>query len=270
MKNIFILTALFAFAILANASSQSLNCERVVDYTMQVSLDVENKLVEGSQRLIWKNTGRVATNELYFHLYLNAFKNTKSTFMTEALRRSSSPGYLRQVMDGGWGYCEVSNITLVEPETQATVSLIESFEFVQPDDDNTDDETVFRVTLPSAVAPQDSVVLDMSFVSKLPHRAPRAGYYQDFFFVAQWFPKIGVWQDGTWNAHQFHASSEFFADYGTYDVSITVPQEFIVGASGVQTDSTAQQEGTITYRFQQHCIHDFAWTAYPEIGRAHV
>ena len=59
--------------------------------------------------------------------------------------------------------------------------------------------------------------------------------------VGQWFPKIGVYEEageryameGQWNCHQFHLNSEFFADYGDYEVTITVPENYIVGATGV-------------------------------------
>ena len=53
-----------------------------------------------------------------------------------------------------------------------------------------------------------------------------------FFFLAQWFPKIGVLEDAGWNCHQFHAGTEFFADYGIYDVRLTVPRGWVVGATG--------------------------------------
>ena len=60
----------------------------------------------------------------------------------------------------------------------------------------------------------------------------RSGWVHDYHFVAQWFPKIGVFWKGAWNAHQFHPTSEFFSDYGVYDVRLTVPQGFVVGATG--------------------------------------
>ena len=59
------------------------------------------------------------------------------------------------------------------------------------------------------------------------------GYSGDDFMIAQWFPKMAVLQeDGVWNAHQYHYSGEFFADFGDYRVSITLPVEYIVGATG--------------------------------------
>ena len=69
---------------------------------------------------------------------------------------------------------------------------------------------------------------------RLPRVSVRTGYKDDFFMVVQWFPKIGVLQEKGWNCHQFHASSEFFSDFGNYDVSIDVPARYKgkVGATG--------------------------------------
>ena len=93
--------------------------------------------------------------------------------------------------------------------------------------------------------------------------------------VAQWFPKLGVYEipgqryvspeasQGQWSTHQFHANSEFYADFGTYEVKMTVPSHYIVGASGYQVDSVSQGERkTLTYRADD--VHDFAWTASSE------
>ena len=50
----------------------------------------------------------------------------------------------------------------------------------------------------------------------------------NFYMVGQWFPKVGVWWKGAWNCHQFHNTTEFFADFGTFDVKVTLPQNEIV------------------------------------------
>ena len=84
---------------------------------------------------------------------------------------------------------------------------------------------------------------------------------------AQWFPKLGVWWHGAWNCHQFHATTEFFADFGTFDVKLTVPQNEVVGASGVPTGEVNNNDGTKTLTFRGEDIHDFAWTASPNYHR---
>jgi aminopeptidase N len=79
----------------------------------------------------------------------------------------------------------------------------------------------------------------------------------------QWFPKVGVWWHGSWNCHQFHATTEFFADFGVYDVNLTLPQDEIVGASGVRVNEVKNPDGTQTLTYHGDDIHDFAWTASP-------
>ncbi|HET8647684.1 MAG TPA: M1 family metallopeptidase, partial [Vicinamibacteria bacterium] len=66
---------------------------------------------------------------------------------------------------------------------------------------------------------------------------------------------------GAWNAHQFHPWTEFFADYGVYDVRLTLPRGFVVGATGRLQERADNPDGTQTLRFVQEDVHDFAWTA---------
>jgi len=258
------IVAAILFLFVVSVAAQYPGCEKVVDYKMDVVLHPDAKTVTGSEVLIWKNTSDQAVKELFFHAYLNAFKNTSSTFLREAaqgLARHNRTLYDRS--EDEWGYLDVKAISATLSGHFEKTDLMPSFRYVHPDDDNELDQTVFVVTLPRAVPPKAEVELNISFESKLPAKAPRTGFFNNYFFVAQWFPKIGVLIDGKWNCHQFHTNSEFFADYGSYDVSITVPSEFVVGATGVMQDSTVNKDGTTTYRFQQDCVHDFAWTAYP-------
>ena len=83
----------------------------------------------------------------------------------------------------------------------------------------------------------------------------------DYHFIAQWFPKIGVFWKGAWNAHQFHATTEFFSDFGVYDVALTVPDGFVVGATGALRETRDERGRHRTLRFYQEDVHDFAWTA---------
>jgi hypothetical protein len=134
---------------------------------------------------------------------------------------------------------------------------------VQPDDGNADDRTVLELSTPRPVAPGETARFRLVWTSLIPHGSVgRAGWVHDYHFIVQWFPKIGVHWKGSWNAHQFHAWSEFFADYGNYDVRLTLPRGFVVGATGRQQgEPLPNPDGTETYRFVQEDVHDFAWTA---------
>lgn len=235
----------------------------VTEYRMEVSLDPVAKTLTGHEHLLWRNPSSDAVPELRFHLYLNAFKNNRSTFMRE------SGGHLRQDRAGtkaiDWGYEDVRTMT-----TDAGVNLKPGFAFLHPDSPDPEDETVLDVKLPRPVPPHGSIGLNIDWVSKLPKVFARTGFVRDFFLAGQWFPKIAVYEPagmrhrkvGGWNCHQFHANSEFFADYGTYDVNIDVPAKFVVGATGVR-ESSSTKGGRTTYHYHAENVIDFAWTADP-------
>ena len=229
--------------------------EYIVDYRIKARLSTEEKTVYGEETLTWLNTGDVPVTELQFHLYLNAFKNNRSTFMQES--GGSHRGFA--VDKDRWGYIDVTRIAI-----PGSVDLTPSMEYIQPDDQNPDDQTVMRVPLPEPLPPGEAVILEIVFQSKLPQVFARSGYKGNFFMVAQWFPKIGVWENGAWNCHQYHSDSEFYADFGTFEVEMTVPGGFILGATGKRVKEAVNSDGTVTYTHFQENVHDFAWTACPD------
>ncbi len=102
----------------------------------------------------------------------------------------------------------------------------------------------------------------MSFDDKLPVVVERTGYRDHFHMVGQWFPKLARLEpDGTWAHFPFHHLSEFYSDFGTYDVTIDVPAAFTIGATGPAVD-TRVEAGRRVERHVQSDVHDFAWTAW--------
>ncbi len=229
--------------------------KHIVDYRIQVKLLTETKTLEGRETVTWLNDSSVPVSELQFHLYLNAFKNNRSTFMRES--GGSHRGF--KVDEDNWGYITVTNIRLKEGE-----DLTSRMEFIQPDDGNPDDQTVLRIPLPGPVSPQEKVTLEIDFEAKLPRVFARSGFAGDFYMVGQWFPKLGVNQDGIWNCHQYHQNSEFFADFGIFEVEMTVPKGYVVGATGERTKEHDNVDRTMSYTHYQEDVHDFAWTACPD------
>ena len=108
------------------------------------------------------------------------------------------------------------------------------FTFVQPDDGNPDDRTLAAVALPAPVPPGGEIALRVAWKARVPRTFARTGAIGNYYFIAQWFPKVAVFEDGRWTAHQFHANTEFFSDYGRYDVRMTVPRGWVVGATGTE------------------------------------
>ncbi len=246
---------IFVCLFVLNFFSFSSLSKHIVDYRIKAKLIPAEKAVIGEEVLTWLNDSEGPVSELQFHLYLNAFKNNRSTFRKDGggLSRGSKP------KSDDWGYIDVKKIRI-----KAGIALTLMMEFIQPDDNNTDDQTVMRVLLPEPVQPQETITLEIEFYSKLPGVLRRAGFYDDFFMVTQWFPKIGVLENGEWNCHQYHANSEFFADFGVFEVEMTVPSEYVLGATGVRTGESENADGTKTYTHYQEDVHDFAWTACPD------
>jgi hypothetical protein len=231
---------------------------RVVNYQIDAHLNADKKTIDATEYLTYKNLTGKPQQTFPFHLYLNAFQ-PKSTFMTE-VRLSGTRG---TSAGSGWDPKHYGAITISKFEVEGMGDLTGKMQFIQPDDHNADDHTVMQVTLPKPVAPGASVQFRMTFRDQLPEVVERTGYKRDFIMVGQWFPKVGVWWKNAWNCHQFHATTEFFSDFGTYDVRVTIPENEIVGAGGDLVASENNGDGTKSLTYHSQDVIDFSWTASP-------
>jgi hypothetical protein len=224
----------------------------VADYTLRATLDPTAHTVHGEGTIHWTNASRSPVRELWLHLYLNAFKNDRSAFMRERVGgRGSAP-------PEDWGWIDLRALAL-RSDSGPPVDLLPSVETKRGGDD---DETDAHVPLPRDVAPGQSITLDVTFDDKLPIVVERTGYRGSFHMVGQWFPKVARLEpDGTWAHFVFHHLAEFYADFGTYDVTLDVPERFTVGATGPVVESRVER-GRRVERHVQGDVHDFAWTAW--------
>ncbi len=229
-------------------------------YEIWVELDDAEKTLLGKEEIVWTNPTGEAVPDMLLHLYWNAFKNEDSAFLREAAAESMfSRGAAPD--DGEWGWIDITDIRLADGS-----DLMPTLHYVTPDGpEHPDDQTIARVLFPAPVQPGESVRIRLEFRSKVPRTVARSGYYRDSFFIAQWFPKPGVYEAGKgWNAHAYHQNSEFFADFADFVVHIDVPSRFVVGSSGKQTGAVVDgAAGRTTYTYRQAMVHDFAWTADP-------
>ncbi len=236
---------------------------RNANYVMTLKLDPARKMIEGRETVSWRNVQSAPTSELWFHLYFNGFRNTRSTWMLEnRLRQRLDPA--EKIRPEDWGWQEVVSVKLLPGPGQTAVDLTGRMKFVSPDDGNTDDRTVFQLPLPAPVGPGQSVSLEITFKARVPRTFARTGFRGDYFFLSHFYPALGVYDKEGWNCHQFHAATEFYSDYGTYDVSLNVPRGWVVGATGRQLDRQDQPDGTTTHRYFQADVHNFAWTTSPD------
>ncbi len=227
---------------------------------------------------VWTNATPDTISDLWFHLYWNAFSNTASTYLTESkgkLRSHSVQAGTPE--DSEWGWQRVTSVLVDGEERLATLR------FRQPDGGSPEDRSVFSIDLAHPLAPGATVEVTVRWESMVPRVRRRTGYKDDFLMVAHWFPKLGVYQAGRgWNCHEFHERTEFFGNFGTYDVDLEMPAiyEGHIFASGVPLSPSERRGERVIARFQAPSaaerarvdaqgrtplVHDFAWTADPDV-----
>jgi len=232
---------------------------RNANYSINARLDPSTRTITGDEVLTWRNISSTPTSELRFHLYYNAWRNSDSTWMRE---RARARGRRDDRPESDWSWIELRAIRLLG--AGPPVDLTARGRFVAPDDGNTRDRTVFAVGLDEPIAPGQTVNVQIEWTSRVPRTFARTGAIGNYYFIAQWFPKIGVLEDTGWNCHQFHSATEFYSDFGVYDVRLTVPSGWVVGATGVEQDRTDNPDGTSTHHYSETDVHDFAWTTSPD------
>ena len=229
---------------------------RIASYRIEAALDWRQQLLEGQETLTWRNTGTAATAELPLHLYLNAFKGPQSQFFKEnggtlgARDQPWDPADVRQ-----WGYCRLTSVRLDNRLLDGHFG---------------EDPTVYWVRLPWPVAPGGTIRLDLAWTSRFPQAQPRAGWSREFLMGAQWFPKVGVYAEDRWNCRAYHAGAGGFADFGSYDVDLSLPGDLLLAHTGTRTTDPAappapdpKRPGNVLWQLHAEDVHDFAWAAMP-------
>ena len=215
-------------------------------YKIYVDFNPDKKLLTVEEKIIWKNLTEYSTDEIQFHLYANAFSNNE----TELGKK--------------FGFDE-SERTKILIHSLAVNGIVSQFEYFQPEVYNPHDSTVARINLDKPVLPGDSVLIDIEYELIIPRGRLRFGYAagREFYFIAQWFPKLGVFKDGHWICSQYHPYTEFYSDFANYDVIINLPTDYIVGSTG-QLINVVISDSIKSWTYSAKNVIDFAWTASPE------
>jgi len=231
--------------------------QRIVHYEIDATYDAPNRTVNATEILTYHNVTGQPLDHFPFHLYQNAFQPNATFVRDSKLMGSRDTGYEKWEAK----YYGSEDIKSIEVEGQG--DLTRNLQFIAPDDNNKDDKTVVDLRLAKPVPAGAFVQFKIAFQTKFPETQARSGWKRDFVLGGQWFPKVGVWWHGAWNCHQYHNTTEFFADFGVYDVKLTVPQNEVIGASGVEVGNVTNSDRTKTVTYHGDDIHDFAWTASP-------
>jgi aminopeptidase N len=234
--------------VLPNCAFEQGQAPQVASYCMSVRLDPDTKTVAGAARITYRNPSQDTLGELWLHLYLQAFRDTRSIWM-----RESGGRHRGEALDPDeLGDIRVSALSLAGGGDLLAGATIT--------------DTLMHVSLPQSLAPGQSIDLDVRWLSKLPRVFARTGYGgrgNTFFMVGQWYPKLAVYDRGRWDTEPWHSNAEFFHDFGSYDVTIATPKDYVVAGVGLPRGNPIEFGGIKTVRYSAADVTDFAFAAAP-------
>ncbi|MEN3037599.1 MAG: M1 family metallopeptidase [Candidatus Kryptonium sp.] len=242
--------------------------QQSVDYEMEVFLDTKTHRLIGKQVATYSNNSPDTLHEIYYHLYLNAFKPGSSMQVRGDVIRNGLGERIRALKPDEYGWTNVKSLKANDEEIE--------FEIF---------DTILRAKLKKPLVPGSSVKLEMEFESQIPKQTRRNGRDNREgidYSMAQWYPKICEYDFEGWHVNQY-VEREFYGVWGNFDVKITLPSDYLVGATGVIQNPNEVMCGyelgavdTVifpsqwkknsaskfkTWHFKAEKVHDFAWVA---------
>jgi hypothetical protein len=268
LRHACLVTALAALATLpVHTQPRPALSPRNANYDIEVTLDPAARTLTGSETITWTNAfGAIPAYSLRLHTYWNAFRSNSSTWMKQRKLVGDTP--FDDIPAEDFGYVTIGDVQLLGSDGTVASDLKPQFRYIQPYDGNPDDRSLAFIGLPTAVQPGQAVRVRITWKGRFPRNFDRTGQIGNYFFASQWFPKLGVFEGDSWTAPQFFANTEFFSDFGRYDVRMTVPKDWALGATGARQSVTANTNGTATHRYVADDVHDFAWTTSPDFVEA--
>ncbi|HEX7049898.1 MAG TPA: M1 family aminopeptidase [Longimicrobiales bacterium] len=247
------------------------------DYRIEATLDPATTTVTGSETVRYHNNSPHTLRFVWLQVDQNLYRpGSRGSFVSPAESRWGARGF-----EGGMEirYARADG-TEVEPYIY---------------------DTMMRLDLPRPLPPGGTIDLSIGWSFPVPeHGSDRMARQGDLYEIAQWFPRMAVYDDiSGWNTDPYLGQGEFYLEYGDYDVALTVPAGYTVAATGtlqnpevvltpeqrerlaeaarsgeqvaiIRADEVGTRkahpadEGMLTWRFHAENVHDFAWAASPD------
>ncbi|MEI6408855.1 MAG: M1 family metallopeptidase [Bacteroidota bacterium] len=247
--------------------------QQEVNYKIVVALDDQKHILSGDIEIEYTNHAPNALPEIWMHLWGNAFKNSKTAFCSQKLREGDTRFYFApDSMLGSY-----KNLDFTVDGQKVTWCF---------DPENPD---IAQLNLSKPLLPGARVTIRTPFALKIPDSFSRLGHVGTSYQMTQWFPKPAVYDRLGWHAIPYLDIGEFYSEFGNFDVTITLPSNYVVGATGVcQTaseieflnqkvtesleklakgvdskhdDFPTSSKTLKTIRYKAEKVHDFAWFA---------
>jgi len=199
--------------------------QQQVNYTIDVSLnDVEHSLT-GFIKIQYINHSPDTLHFIWFHIWPNAYKNDKTAFSDQLLENNRTDFYFSDKEQRGY-------INRLDFRIDGSIARTEDHpEFID----------IIKVILQRPLAPGDSIRISTPFYEKLPFNFSRGGHVRQTYQVTQWYPKPAVYDQKGWHAMPYLDQGEFYSEFGNYDVRITVPEDYVVAATGELQDEEEEK-----------------------------
>lgn len=267
MKYCVVFTLLYIL-IDTTSFSQKPYFQQRVDTRIEVSLNDTAHTLTGMEEITYQNNSPDTLSFIYFHLWPNAYKNDRTAYVKQAVENHDTKFYFAKHSDRGY----IDSLHFTVDDRDATVAY-------------TSDIDIIKLLLPQPLPPGASVKINTPFFVKIPYTFSRLGHVGKSYQISQWFPKPAVYDNRGWHPIPYLDMGEFYSEYGSYDVSITLPKNYVVMATG--NLENADEENWLedlskkplpsdtlyknsfpesskeykTLRYTEDNIHDFAWFA---------
>ena len=267
MKNTLVLFLIF---ISHNLNAQDY-FQQEVNYTINVELNDENHTLEGDIYIDYTNNSPDKLGFIWIHIWPNAYKNNSTALCKQKIENGSTSLYYAK--DHERGYIEKLSFKVNGK------NVLSNFHPEHID--------ICKIILNNPLKPGESIRISTPFLVKIPDaKFSRLGHVKQSYMITQWYPKPAVYDKKGWHPMPYLDQGEFYSEFGSFDVSITLPENYIVGSTGdlqnqeeieklnnlsLITDTISKfstdmsfPESSIkkkTLRYKQDNIHDFGWFA---------
>ena len=278
MRFIKILTGIYISLILfLNADPLDTYWQQQVDYDMDIKLVDSLQQITGFTTIRYTNNSPDSLDKIYMHLYPNAFQveSVKYREYVGNAGRASRAKYFKDKLEEFTSKIEIHNFNIAQKKNP----ILKEYSI---------DDTILKATLLKKLAPGETMRIDLEWTHHVGEMIERAGIYKGQYNMAQWYPKLAVFDQDGWHADVFHAEGEFYGEFGNFNINFDLPKSFIIGASGIVTegdpgwesvtvdtsiefdiwldifDSTKVEPDSSERRFVTFFaenVHDFAWVA---------
>lgn len=257
-NNVILAFLLFSYLGAAAQSKKQVSWQQQVDYLIDIKLDDVNHTIDGEIAIAYTNNSPDELSFIYIHLWPNAYKNNSTAFAKQMEENGDMDFYYSKEKDRGF----IEGLDFKSGGSQLKVEATENIDVV-------------KVMLEKPIKSGEQATLFTPFRVKLPKVFSRLGHENQDYFITQWYPKPAVYDVNGWNPMPYLNMGEFYSEFGSFKVNVTVPANYTVVATGEcqnanelssiklgTEDSVPPSDATFkTVKFEASNVHDFAWFA---------